>query len=243
MLGLFRRDEPTPKQIQRAVKKLTEPHGEAGPRIEAAERLAAWGTPESLFALARRFTISSRVISEDIDEKRHVIELLVDQGERAIAPLLRYMTVYHQVDWPVGALARIVGEDALLGHLQSIIERVAESDFSAPEHRVSLIRALHGHVRPEVAATLEGFLSDTDDDVRIAAIEGLAELGETARETILEAWVASEDRPRIRRRVAELFADQGWDVKGYRPTIEETLPEGFALNARGVVKRRHDPKG
>lgn len=238
MLGLFRRDQPTPKQIERAVRRLTEPHGEPGPRIEAAERLAAWGTPESLFALARRFTISSGVMSQDIEEKRHVIELLVEQGDDAVEPLLRYMTVYHQVDWPVGALARIVGEDALLSHLQRIIEQVAESDFAAPEHRVSLLRAVHGHVRPEIAPTLEDFLSDTDDDVRIAAIEGLAELGPSARETILEAWIAAEDRPRIRRRIAELFAELGWDVKGYRPTIEETLPEGFTLNARGVIRRR-----
>lgn len=238
MLGLFRRDGPTPKQIERAIRRLTEPHGEPGPRIEAAEKLAAWSTPESLFALARRFTISSGVMSQDIEEKRHVIELLVEQGERAVEPLLRYMTVYHQVDWPAGALARIVGEDALLDHLQRIIDQVAQSDFAAPDHRVSLLRAVHGHVRPEIAPTLEGFLSDTDDDVRIAAIEGLAELGPSARETILEAWVASEDRPRIRRRIAELFADLGWDVKGYRPTIEETLPEGFTLSARGVVRRR-----
>jgi HEAT repeat protein len=238
MFDFLRRGGPTPKQIARTVKRLTEPHGEAGPRIEAAEKLAAWGTPEALYGLLKRFTIASRVISQDAEEKRHVIELLVDQGEAAIQPILRFMKTCHQVDWPVEALARIVGEDDLLPHLQGIIDTVAQSEFTASEHRVSLIRALHGHMRPEIARTLETFLEDTDDDVRIVAIEALAELGEPAREKILEAFVAGGDRPRIRRRVAELFADREWDVKGYRPTIEETLPDGFQLNAKGVVKRR-----
>jgi len=238
MFDIFRRGGPTPKQIGRTVKRLTETHGEAAPRIEAAEKLAAWGTPEALFGLTKRFTISSRVISEDIEEKRHVVELLAGKGGDSIEPILRYMKVYHQIDWPVGALARIVGEEELVRYLKEIIETVALSEFAAPEHRVSLIRAVHEHVRPEIAETLEAFLGDTDDDVRIAAIEALTELGEPEREKIIEAFIAAEDRPRIRRRVAEIFADQGWDVKGYRPTIEESLPEGFTLNAKGVVRRR-----
>lgn len=238
MFDLFKRAGPSPRQIERTIKKLTEPHGEAGPRVEAAERLAAWGTPEALSGLLRRFTISSSVISQDIEEKRHVIELLVSCGPAAIEPILAYMKVYHQVDWPVQALARIVDEDELAGYLQDAIKAVALSEFAAPEHRVSLIRAVHGHVQAELAQTLEGFLNDSDDDVRIAAIEGLLELGDSVRETLLEAFLAADDRPRIRRRIAELFAEKGWGVRGYRPAIEETLPEGFALNAKGVIKAR-----
>ena len=238
MFDLFKRNGPSPKQIERAVRRLTESHGEGAPRFEAAEKLAAWGTPEALFGLVKRFTISSRVISEDIDEKRHVVELLVDQGEAAIEPILRYMKVYHQVDWPVEALARIVGEEQLSACLEEILKTVAQSEFAAPEHRVSLIRAVHGHVRPQMVPMLEAFLEDSDDDVRIVAIEALVELGESVRETILRTFLASGDRARIRRRIAEIFAEQEWDVKGFRPAIEESLPEGFALSAKGVVRRR-----
>ena len=55
------------------------------------------------------------------------------------------------------------------------------------------------------------------------------------------AWrVAYEagDRPRIRIKIAETFADHDWPVKGFRPKIEQTLPEGFHLTAKGLVRRR-----
>jgi len=97
---------------------------------------------------------------------------------------------------------------------------------------------VHGHVRPEIADTLATFLEDSDDDVRIVAIEGLAELGDPVRDRILEAFVQADDRPRIRRRILEIFAENGWDVKGFRPTIEAAMPDGFAITGKGVVKRR-----
>ena len=144
------------------------------------------------------------------------------------------MKVNHQVDWPVQALASIVSREELVRCLVEIIEDVAQSEFAAPEHRVSLIRAIHDHVTPEMAPLLGSFLEDSDDDVRIAAIEAMIEIGETTREGLLEAFLDAGDQPRIRRRIAELFADRGWAVKGYRPKIEEVLPEGFGLNAKGV---------
>jgi HEAT repeat protein len=229
---------PTPKQIGKAVKRLTETHGEEGPRIEAAERLFEWDTPETTLALLKRFTMSSRVITQDIEEKRMIVEMLVEKSESAIEPILRFMKTHQQVDWPVQALARIVSKDELVRHLVDTIETVAQSEFAAPEHRVSLIRAVHDHVTPEMAPMLESFLDDADDDVRIAAVDALIEIGDSTRETLLEAFLAAEDQPRIRRRVAELFADRGWAVKGYRPQMEESLPDGFALNAKGVLQRR-----
>ena len=238
MFDFFSRNQPTPKQIARTVKKLTEPAGEEGPRIEAAERLVDWGTPEALFGLVRRFTMSSRVITQDIEEKRLVVGMLVGQGDAAVAPILQFMKIHHQVDWPVRALAQIVPKEELVRHLVDIIETVALSEFAAPDHRVSLLRAVHDYVTPDMSEMLSGFLDDSDDDVRIAAIEALAQVGESAREKLLEAFLDVDDRPRIRIRIAELFADKGWAVKGYRPRIEETLPDGFGLSSKGVIGRR-----
>ena len=235
---LKRSDGPTPKQIAKAVGRLTETHGEEGPRIEAAEKLFEWGTPEATLAMLSRFTMSSRVITQDIDEKRMIVSMLVEKGPSAVEPILRFMKTHHQVDWPVQALAGIVSREELVQHLVDIIDNVAQSEFAAPEHRVSLIRAVHDHVTPEMATLLGSFLDDSDDDVRIAAVEALIEIGETTRETLLEAFLAADDQPRIRRRIAELFADRGWAVKGYRPKIEETLPDGFGLNSKGVIQLR-----
>jgi HEAT repeat protein len=239
MFDFFKRSSgPSPRQIEKAVKRLTETHGEEGPRIEAAQRLFEWGTPESLYALLKRFTISSRVITQDIEEKRMVVEMLQEKGTEAVGPILRFMKHHHRVDWPVEALAGIVDRDELVRHLIDTIEAVAHSEFAAPEHRVSLIRAIQDHVTVAMVPMLRTLLDDSDDDVRIATVEALSRLGEDARETLLETFIASEDRPRIRRAIVELFAENEWNVKGYRPTIEAALPEGYALNAKGVVQRR-----
>src|SRR5262245_29741875 len=97
---------------------------------------------------------------------------------------------------------------------------------------------MHGHVTPEIAAVLKKSLDDDDDDVRIAAVHALAEMGEQMRETLLEAFAAGEDRPRIRIAIAEAFAERDWAVKGYRPTIEANLPEGFHITAKGLIRRK-----
>jgi HEAT repeat protein len=238
MFDFLRRNQPSPKSIERLVKRLTEPGGEEGPRVEAAEKLAEWGTPESLYSLLKRFTISSKVITQDIEEKRYVVRLLVEKGDDAVAPILQFIKKNHQVEWPVQALAQVLTRDDLVPKLVEALEYVGEGEFTSPEHRTSLIKAMHGLVTPEIATTIRKFLKDDDDDVRIAAIHALAELGEAMREPLLEAYVDSEDRPRIRIAICEVFADHEWAVKGFRPKIEEGLPDGFHLTSKGLIRRR-----
>src|SRR3954469_3233120 len=105
---LKRSPTPSPRQIDKLVKRLTEPQGEDAPRIEAAEKLAEWGTPEALFGLVKRFTISSKVITQDIEEKRMVVQMLVDKGQDAVGPILKFLSTHHNVEWPIQALSQIL---------------------------------------------------------------------------------------------------------------------------------------
>ena len=236
---LKRNQPPSSKQIDKLVKRLTEPGGENGPRIEAAEKLADWGTPDSLYALLKRFTMSSNKISEDVDEKRMVVRMLVEKERGAVEPILRFLSSHHNVEWPVQALSEILPREELVPKLVEILEKVAAaSAFTPPEHKADLIRAMRGHVTAEIAAVLQQFLSDDDDDVRIAAIDAISEVGEDVRERLIEAFIAADDRPRIRMKIAETFADDEWALKGYRPKIEGTLPEGFHLTAKGLIRRK-----
>jgi HEAT repeat protein len=240
MFDFFRRGQsPSPKQIDKVVKRLTEPQGEDAPRIEAAQKLDEWGTPESLYGLLKRFTISSKVITQDIEEKRMVVRMLVAKGRDAVEPILRFLSTHHQVEWPIQALSEILPREELVPKLVGALEKVAAaSAFTPPEHKSDLIRAMRGHVTPEIAAVLRQFLTDDDDDVRIAAIEALAEVGEEMREPLIEALLEAGDRPRIRIKIAEILADHEWPVKGYRPRVEQALPEGFQVTAKGVIRRR-----
>ena len=240
MFDFFKRGQPpSTRQIEKLVKRLTEPQGEDAPRIEAAEKLSDWETPEATYALLKRFTISSKVITQDIEEKRMVVRMLVDKGQDAVDPILRFLGTHHQVEWPIQALSQILPREELVPKLVQALEKVATaSAFTPPEHKSDLIRAMRGHVTPEIAAVVRQFLTDDDDDVRIAAIDAMSEVGEEVREPLLEAFLEAEDRPRIRIKIAETLAEHEWPVKGYRPRIEETLPEGFHLTAKGLIRRR-----
>ena len=236
---LKRNQPPSLKQIDKVVKRLTEPQGEDAPRIEAAEKLADWGTPDALYGLLKRFTISSKNITQDIEEKRMVVRMLVERDREAVDPILRFVSNHHQVEWPIQALSEILPQGELVPKLVGVLEKVAAaSAFTPPEHKSDLIRAMRGHVTPEIAAVLRQFLSDDDDDVRIAAIEALAEVGEDMREALLEAFLEAEDRPRIRIKIAEVFTEHDWPVKGYRPKVELALPQGFHVTAKGLIRRR-----
>jgi len=224
--------------IERLTKRITETAGEDAPRIEAAQKLADMNNPDATFALAKRFTISSKVITQDIEEKRMVVDMLASKGESAVDPLIRFLKSYHQVEWPVQALARILPNEQLIPRLVEVLQDVAQNPFTSPEHRSSLIKAMQGHVTPEIAAVLQKSLEDDDDDVCISAVHAIAEMGETAREVLLEAYAAAADRPRVRIAIAEVFADKDWPVKGYRPTVEANLPEGFQVNAKGLIRRK-----
>ncbi|HLH30337.1 MAG TPA: hypothetical protein VKY31_03990, partial [Terriglobia bacterium] len=154
MFDFFKRGQsPSQKQIDRLVKRLIEPQGERGPREEAAVRLAEWGTPESLFALLKRFTISSKTLSEDIEEKRTVVRMLVEKGQDAVDPILRFVATHHQVEWPIQALSEILPREELVPKLVNALEKAAAaSEFTPPEQKADLIRAMRGHVTPEIAA-------------------------------------------------------------------------------------------
>src|SRR5215471_3210524 len=228
-------------QVDKLTKKLTETAGEDAPRIEAAQKLADLDTPEATLALLKRFTISSKVISQDIEEKYMVVRMLVDKGRDAVDPILKFIKTHHQVEWPVRALTQILPQEEWAPQLVQVLENVAQNPFTSPEHRSGLIKAMHGHITPEIAKTLRKSLEDDDDDVAIAAMQAIAELGEDVREPLLELFIRADDRPRIRIAVAELCADREWPVKGYRPSVEAALPGEFHLTAKGFIRRKGTP--
>ena len=86
-------------------------------------------------------------------------------------------------------------------------------------------------------------LRERDDDIRLASLDYLFDLSERdggeqdIRDAILECYLDSDDRPRIRAHILNRLEQKKWSVRGYRPKIEETLPEDYALTRDGQVRR------
>lgn len=103
--------DPSERQIQRAIKQVTQIHGEAGTRVAAMERLASWRTKEAAAALLRRFTVQTPQASMDLEEKQHAVRLLVGMGTPAVDPILNYLRSKPDVTFPVRALKEILSPD------------------------------------------------------------------------------------------------------------------------------------
>ena len=75
---------PSERQIKRAIKQITQPHGEASTRVAAMERVASWRTAEAAAALLRRFTVQTPQASMDLEEKQYAVKLLVHMGKVSV---------------------------------------------------------------------------------------------------------------------------------------------------------------
>ena len=230
---------PTEGQIKRALKQVTQMHGEAATRVAAMERLAAWGTSEAVSALLRRFTVQVPQASMDHEEKQYTVRLLIEIGQPAVQPILQYLQSEAEVTWPVRALKDILPPAEYVDALKGTLERLASSYSRWPEAKSVLLEHLPDEAFVQVRETVLRFLEDEDDDVCIAAADYLARNGDDeSRERLIQTFLDAELRPRVRGRILDLFCEREWPVKGYRKRIEEAIFDPFYLTAKGTVKRR-----
>jgi hypothetical protein len=243
-MGFFHRlfsaeSGPTERQIQRALKQTTQTHGEAATRVAAMERLASWRTPEAAAALLRRFTVQTPQASMDLEEKHYVVRLLAQMGSSAVDPILAFLKVEPDVTFPVKALKHILPQNEFHKALTDILTGFSTGYTRWPEAKAVLIENLPDDAFSQVAETVTSFLEDEDDDVCIASIDYLARNGdESVRERLLQTFLESESRPRVRGRILDHFYEREWPVKGYRKKIEEAISLPFYLTAKGTVKRQ-----
>ena len=238
ILELLSREGREAARIRRAAKTLTERYAQPEPRMDAADRLVRIGTPEAIYQLARRFTVTSGNLEQDDQEKRWVRDLLIEQGDRAADPLRRYLRGHDDITWAMDALSKLLPADALAEFLFEVLQDGDAVAIRGPK-AVQIIDFLAGLDTEGIAAGVARCLASSDDTVRIAAVAALRTYAEPAtREALLEAFVSEEeDSVRVRIAISELFADLEWEIRGHRPGVERVLPDGFRVSSRGRILR------
>ena len=235
LFSLFRSSPE--KQIERSRKKVKEPHGDPATRMSAALRLREMGTPESILALLDRFTIDVSPSGQDEEEKNEVLSWIVQMREEAVEPILTFLKRERQLYWLVKALRGSVSEHEFAQKMNEVLMDHWESPPASSDPTAQLIRLLEGVRTPELVDTIRMFLEDQADDVRLAALDYLfAHDEDEIRETILECYLESEERPRVRGHILSGFVEHSWSVRGFRAKVEETLPDGYKLSRDGLVK-------
>jgi HEAT repeat protein len=206
--------------------------------MEAAEKLQSIGTPEAIYGLARRFSAISENLGIDQEEKKHVQNILVGFGDKAVEPLKRYIRSHDQVTWAIDALRDLVPRDTMLSFLLDVLKG-GDPVYIRGEKAEQILRALEHLGDSEVVPGVIPCLRSPDDTVRFAAVECLAAYGdERAHEPLLEALVhPDEDSARVKMRIVETLEKADWDVKGYRKRVEALLPPPFRVSSKGRVVR------
>lgn len=225
-------------RIRRAAKTLTQRYAQPEARQDAAERLRDLGTPEAIYQLARRFTMTAGNLEQDDQEKRWVRDLLVELGDRAAKPLRRYVSRHDQITWAMDALGELLSARELA---EFLLDALAEGDPVAIRgaKAAQILEFLAGVEAEGVPAGVARCLGSSDDTVRIAAVSTLrAHRDPETREALLAALVSEEeDSARVRIAIAGLLADLEWEVRGHRAAASRVLPPGFRVTSKGRIVR------
>jgi HEAT repeat protein len=225
------------KNIKRAVNK----YAQSPDRYKALQALRDDGSAEATFGLLRRFGMRYDKSIEDEQEKDWVFEVLVEKGAAIIPEVERYLQVADSISWPLRLLAKIADRATELEVVQRVLERHEPGYERDPTKKIQLLNHLGGLKVPEAPGLCVPYLGDMDEGVRYAAMEALVRHGneDVAREPLLAHFVSdAEESLRIRLQIAEGLAERGWLVKSNRPAFDKKLPETFAIDREGRVKKK-----
>lgn len=244
-MGLFDifggdKDERRRKAIEKAGKKLRNPHSQTQERVRFIEILTDYGTPEAVTALIGRFTMRTPGSIVDEDEKRMVYETLVGMGEMAVEPLKGFILKDPNIYWPLRALTEIAGEEMAVDILLEAIDQTMEGFQSDVERREQLVSNLREY--KDDARTVEKLIEltgDESDDVRIMSIDGLAEFDDPR---VVDSMVCrlenAEETLRVKTTILDIMLARRMSVKTFKERVSKHLPENYFVDGTGVIQRR-----
>lgn len=202
---------------------------------------------EAIAGLFGRFTIRYDKSIDDEQEKDFVFEALCQMGKtgkKVMPQLQRHLQNAESIAWGLKVLNEVASPEEQWPVLADLCERNDNTYTRDPGKKMQLLHFLGEHDDPRCAEALVPYLEDIDEGVRFVAVEGLLKHKrvEPAREPLLKLLTnEKEESRRIKMRIVEGFADQGWDVKGYSGTVEKlvaNLLPGARLDNHGKIKRK-----
>src|SRR4051812_15114208 len=242
VFGLFSKE----KALQRTIEKATNKLAQQPDRWAALEKLKEEGTENALVGMCRRFAITSMKGVEDEQEKLWVVETLVAKGSAALAPLVRYMKTAEQLAFPLKVLERIATRDQVLEVVDGLLATEPPGYVRMPERRIDLLRWF-GEWKPasddELISRLTPYVTDFDENVRFAAIDGMAnrDPARVAPPLIAALIRPEEESGRIKRALCEVLektrAPLGDHAAAVAAALTGPLADIFKVEG-GMLKKR-----
>jgi hypothetical protein len=245
LFDLLSRDKRGERARTRNAQRALNKYAQSADRMKALEALAADGSEDALYGLLRRFGMMYDKTIEDEQEKEWVFETLCEKGPAALGAIKRYLFSADSISWPLRLLDRIARDkDQEIAVIEEVLARHEPGYERDPTKKMQLLAHFASLRHPKAAALCAPYLTDMDEGVRFTAVEALLRQKNeaVARERLLELFTSdAEESLRIRLKIADGFADLGWLVQGFRPGVEKKLPESFALDREGHIKKKLQP--
>ena len=241
VFGLFSKEKSLSKNIERATNKLAQ----QADRWAALEKLKEDGTDAALVGLCRRWAITSTKATEDEQEKTWVVDALVANGSGSLAPVRTYMKSAGSLSFPLRVLERVGSHDQVIEVVDEMFASEPPGYVRTPDRRIDLIRWFSewkGATDEEVVTRLTPYVTDYDENVRFATIEGIANRDPKLIAPPLIAGLLrpEEESGRIKRTIVEVLAKAKAPLGDEGPKVSAILtgPLGeFRVDA-DVVRHR-----
>jgi hypothetical protein len=242
VFGLFSKEKSLQKTIERATNKLAQQPDRWG----ALEKLKEDGSDAALLGLCKRFGVTSNKAVEDEQEKHWVVDTLVANGAASLGPVVTYMKSADHLSFPLRVLERVGDHDKVLAVADDLFKSEPPGYVRMPERRIDLIRWF-SEWKPgtdeEIVSRLAPYVTDFDENVRFAAIEGMAGRDpEKIAPPLINALLRPEEESgRIKRTILEVLekakAALGAQAAAVASVMRGPLDDDFQIDA-GVVKKR-----
>ena len=242
VFGLFSKE----KALQRTIEKATNKLAQQPDRWAALEKLKDDGTEDALVGLCRRFSITSMKGVEDEAEKIWVVDTLVAMGPAALAPVVRYMKNAEQLAFPLRVLERIASREKVIEVADQLFASETPGYVRMPERRIDLLRWF-AEWKPatddELVSRFTPYVTDFDENVRFAAIDGMANRDpQKIAPPLIAALIRPEEESgRIKRAIVEVLektkAPLGAQAGAVGAALTGPLGDDFKVDA-GVLKKR-----
>lgn len=198
--SLFGGDKPTTENIQKQVTRIKERYAQPEYRRAAMDRLLAWGTPEALEAVMQRFSMVSDSIHWDQEEKKWLIDELIQRGDAAREATIAYLSKNDNIAFAAKALVQLAGKN-YVPDLMRALKAKSPDDYRSVDGKADLITALVEANDPQAIPAIIPHLDDHGDDVQVVAVQAIEKL------TSLDAANADDRLAAHKKLVAILFDD------------------------------------
>ena len=250
IFDLFSKEGRAKSALDRHVKKVNDKWAQSADRFAAMEGLREIGTEAAIDGLLRRFGYVYDKTIEDEQEKEWVESNLVALGERALPSVRKYILSGETISYPLRVLGQIAKPDKVLAIVDELCAREEPGYTRHPQKKIQMLSWLgewSGADRVDVGRRIIPYLKDFDENVRFAAIDGLAHLKpdeSEARGPLIDALVRPEEESRrIKVRLAEVLAEAGFTIddtpehkEAVTKLVAGSLPE-FTISQDKLTKK------